>query len=315
MLSSYDLTLKLEKKIGQETDSQEIMVRLIPVHNSTNVMKAVGRDANNEISFEGSAILNYYPRWFPESYVKMHSNLIQDEEDIPSIKIKIENQDEKDRVILKKDDMIIATVSGDMDGSEYHYELYRLDNDLYIVRLWFFWLNRNSFKNKNNLTQLSAPSERGMFDWFSNPELPDFERFDLVVGQNNKVLFVGTDFHWQEYWYSIGREIPQIDASITKYVFPIGETIERLIMRMSGVVLNTVQTNYEPIFTNLLNRSKAANDFMPNELFQNTIFGSKQIMENQAVTKGQNVIRSHVPYVGTGKIVYEMITQDMTVVD
>ena len=57
-----------------------------------------------------------------------------------------------------------------------------------------------------------------MFDWFSNPELPDFERIDLVIGVNNKVLFVGTDFHWQEYWYAIGGEIPQIDASITKYV-------------------------------------------------------------------------------------------------
>ena len=315
ILSNYDLTLKVEKKIGQDLDYQEIKVRLIPIHNSINVMKAVGPDTNGEISFEGSTILNYYPRWFPESFTKMHSNLIQDNTRIPNIKIEIQNRGEKDRVTLKKDGLIIATVSGDMDGSDYHYEMYRLDNDLYIVRLWFFWLNRNNFKNKNNLSQLRSQNERGMFDWFSNPELPDFERIDLVIGVNNKVLFVGTDFHWQEYWYAIGGEIPQIDASITKYVFPIGETIERLILRVSGVILNTAHKSYEPIFTNLLNRSRATDLFMPNELLQNNVFDSKQIRHDEPVTRGQNLIRSHVPYVGTGKIVYEMITQDMTTAD
>ena len=50
--------------------------------------------------------------------------------------------------------------------------------------------------------------------------------------------------------------------------------------------------------------------------FSKTIFSNQnKLGMTEPVTRGQNLIRSHVPYVGTGKIVYEMITQDMTTAD
>jgi len=313
LISNHDLTLKVEKKTALESDLEEITVQLIPLHNLINVIKA-SSDRQGGLMFEGSAILNYYPRWFPESYAKIHSTLIDENVINPNFRIEIHNIGEKDSVIIKFDDSVIATVSGDMDGSDYHYELYRLDNNIYVIRLWFFWLNRNNFKNKNNLSPMRS-SERGLFDWFSNPELPDFERFDLVVGADKRVLFVGTDFHWQEYWYAIDKGTAQIDASIVKYVFPIGETIERLILRMGGAINNASQRDYGPIFINLLNRSKAPALYEPNEVFQNNIFGRNYDKSKEPIMRGQNFLRSHVPYVGAGKIVYEMITQDMTTSD
>ena len=192
-----------------------------------------------------------------------------------------------------------------MDGSEYHYELYRLDNELYVIRLWLFWLNRNNFKNKNNLMPLRPSDKSKYIDWFSNLrflDFPDFERFDLVIGVDNKILLVGTDFNWQEYWYAIDKGIPQVDLSIRGYAFPIGETIERLIGRLGTVVNNAFLQDYEPIFTNLLNRSRATNHSMPYKLPQNNTIESKQIIHSEPVMRGQNLIRSHVPCCGRGKL-------------
>ena len=309
--SNYDLTLILDKGTEDQNDTEKIAVKLVPIHDSSNILRSINNNDSSSIEFEGSTILNYYPRWFPESFIKIHPTLVQDRENIESPKIEILKGNTDDQVIIRTNDKVIATIAGDMDGSEYNFELYRLDERIYVIRLWFFWLSMNKFKNKENLQPLKAFDKSKSIGWFK-PELPDFERFDLVVGPENRVLLAGTDFHWQEYWYAIGSEIPQIEASIKQWNFPLGETIERLIARLGTVVNNTIWKDYQPIFDNLLNRSKQTNPYGPNDLFQGAIFENISDQHTKSTTKGQNPFRSHVPYVGAGKIVCDMISQDMT---
>ena len=278
-------------------------------------MRSTENSNSNVIEFKGSTVLNYYPRWFPESFTKLHSTITRERENIQTPVIEILNNHNNDQVPVRMNQKVIATVSGDMDGAAYHFDLYGLDQEIFVIRMWFFWLSMTNFKNKVNLKPIKEIKKSRSLLSFKAPELPDFERFDLVVGPENRVLLASTDFHWQEYWYAIGNEIPQIEASIKQWNFPLGETIERLIARLGTVVNNTIWKDYQPIFDNLLNRSKQTNPYGPDDLFQGMIFENISDQHTKSATKGQNPFRSHVPYIGAGKIVCDMISQDMTRAD
>ena len=85
-------------------------------------------------------------------------------------------------VLVRMNQKVIATVSGDMDGAAYHFDLYGLDQEIFVIRMWFFWLSMTNFKNKVNLKPIKEIKKSRSLLSFKDPELPDFERFDLVSG-------------------------------------------------------------------------------------------------------------------------------------
>ena len=126
----------------------------------------------------------------------------------------------------------------------YQIEAFRLNNAL-IIRLWFLWVSKNQFRKRINLEPLQQDIQKKGFDFFTNPELPDLERFDIVVSSTGKILAVWTDFHWQEYWYKKRNNDENITGIIAKLVHPPEDSLARLLQR------SFVKNEYKDIITNL----------------------------------------------------------------
>ena len=56
---------------------------------------------------------------------------------------------------------------------------------------------------------------RGLLPWHKREEVPDLERFDLLLDpQNLAIKYVGTDTHWQEFWARVLRTGEPLKARI-----------------------------------------------------------------------------------------------------
>ena len=98
-ISNYDLTMILEKSTSddQDPEKEHIKVKLVPIHNSSDALRSIENSNSNVIEFKGSTVLNYYPRWFPESFTKLHSTVTQERENIQTPVIEILNNHNNDR--------------------------------------------------------------------------------------------------------------------------------------------------------------------------------------------------------------------------
>jgi hypothetical protein len=211
---------------------------------------------------------------------------------------------DKDRIILNFKENEIAIVEGDMDGANYHIDLFKFNN-AFIIRIWFLWISKKQFRDKNNLEPLQRDVQtRGIFD---NPELPDFERFDIIVSSlNGNILAVCTDFHWQEYWYKLRNDSTPMIGVVAKLFHPIDESLSRLCNR------NFVDNKYENIITDLTKIVSLSENFdlNPNLMYLQgeEIEESIHNREKMPVPRGKNFFRSHVPYVRNGNILSNMIS-------
>ena len=98
-ISNYDLTMILEKSTRMiRIPKKSIEVKLVPIHNSSDALRSIENSNSNVIEFKGSTVLNYYPRWFPESFTKLHSTITQERENIQTPVIEILNNHNNDQV-------------------------------------------------------------------------------------------------------------------------------------------------------------------------------------------------------------------------
>jgi len=97
-----------------------------------------------------------------------------------------------------------------------------------VVRLWLYWVHVG-FSAEQLLTfvppdrragwraeaeRVGQGLRRGLLPWHKREEVPDVERFDLLVDPKNlNVIYVGTDTHWQEFWAVVDEGQP-LRASI-----------------------------------------------------------------------------------------------------
>ena len=84
----------------------------------------------------------------------------------------------------------IAEISGDLKYSWMHLELFSLfgDSKHVVIRVWLGWQEKTCWTPFDDI----------------NIECSDFERLDFVVDTvNRSVCFVGTDFHYREYWCTV----------------------------------------------------------------------------------------------------------------
>jgi hypothetical protein len=164
---------------------------------------------------------------------------------------------------------------------------------------------------------INRDRERGI----NNAELPDCERYDVVLDESGKVLCIGTDFHWQEYWYSLKNGQTAVHGHIAKYLHPIGETLSRLIIRaqktfdFGQIDSYDAADNYQDVISHLktLSNSKLnqsvedpVSKITSANLFQ---YSTEFAPENE---RWNNFLRSHVPYVSNGYILPKMVTREVT---
>jgi hypothetical protein len=320
-LPEYKLTLQVNKeKVGSniENITEEIYIKLHPIQNIPLVeniahQKVTKNSLYHEFTFDGDLVGYYYPRWYPElfDYIGGNTNnYYKSEPLIRNISFKIfkkDQQSNRDRMVLNFKDNEIAVIDGDMDGASYQIEAFRF-NSAIIIRLWFLWISKNLFRNRINLEPLRQEIEKKGFDFFTNPELPDLERFDIVVSSNGKILAVCTDFHWQEYWYKKRSNDENITGIIAQLVHPPEDSLARLLQR--GLVKN----EYKDIITNLEkiispnNKNSNYNSQMIYSKGEEIELSIQDRKEKEALLKGTNFFRSHVPYIRNSDILSNMIS-------
>jgi hypothetical protein len=315
-LLNYNLTLQVNKTIvGSNTEYvlEEISIKLHPIatgqliHNIAH-QKIINNPENTRITFDGNLVNSYYPRWYPELldlFTNANNIFYQAEPLIENISFKLFKKSQgfnQDRIVLNFKENEIAIIEGDMDGASYHIDIFRLNN-AFIVRLWFLWISKKQFRDRNNLKPLQLDAEkRGIFD---NPELPDFERFDIVISSDGKLLAVCTDFHWQEYWYKLRNDNRNMIGIVAKLFHPMDESLARLCNR------NFVDNKYENIINDLQKITSLSEDFdLSKSIYVEgeEIEQSIQNRQKMPVQRGKNFFRSHVPYVRNGYILSNMIS-------
>ncbi len=314
---TYNLTLQVNKTIvGSDTENilEEIGIKLNPIatgqliHNIAH-QKIINNPENTRITFDGNLVNSYYPRWYPELcnlFVNTDNNYYYSEPGVSNISFTLFKRSQgfdQDRIVLDFKGNEIAVIEGDMDGASYHIDIFRFNNAL-IVRLWFLWISKKQFIDRNNLKPLQIEGEkRGIFD---KPELPDFERFDIVISPHGTILAVCTDFHWQGYWYKLREENTNMIGIVAKLFHPIDESLARLCNR------NFVQNKYENIINDLQNITSLSENF--HSKFRSIYVEGKEIEDSiqnrqkMPVERGKNFFRSHVPYVRNGYILSNMIS-------
>lgn len=315
-LLNYNLTLQVNKTIvGSNTENilEEISIKLHPIEtvqliNNIAHQKIISNSESTKITFDGNLVNSYYPRWYPElldSFTNINNNFYQAESLITNISFKLFKKlqgFDQDRIVLYFKEKEIAIIEGDMDGASYHIDLFRFNNT-FIVRLWFLWISKKQFHDRNNLKPLQLEAEkRGIFD---NPELPDFERFDIVISSDGTILAICTDFHWQEYWYKLRNDNTNMIGIVAKLFHPIDESLARLCNR------NFVDNKYENIINDLQKITSLSKNFD----FSKSVYVEGEEIEQSIlnrqkmpVERGKNFFRSHVPYVRNGYILSNMIS-------
>jgi hypothetical protein len=314
----YDLTLQVNKttvEFNGESTIEEIKIKLYPMQTVQLVDDIVHekKEKNSQsttITFEGNLVGNYYPRWYPEHYSLFNNNknYYQADSLISNISLKtfkkLEGQD-RDRIFLYFKQRKVGTIEGDMEGASYHIDVFKF-NKAFIIRIWFLWISKKQFREAKNLEPLEIEvRERRIFD---NPELPDFERFDIVVSSSNgNILAICTDFHWQEYWYKLnGGDDVVMEGIIAKLLHPLDQSLSRLLNR------HFVDNNYEDIINNLEKITSLSENldsepdliYVKGTEFEETV----QELQKDIVARGRNFFRSHVPYIRNAVILSNMIS-------
>jgi hypothetical protein len=316
-LLNYNLTLQVNKTMAEsntESILEKISIKLQPIEtvqliNNIAHQKIISNSESTRITFNGNLVNSYYPRWYPELsdlFVNTDNNYYHSEPGISNISFKIFKKSQgfdQDRIVLDFKENEIAVIEGDMDGANYHIDIFRFNN-AFIVRLWFLWISKKQFRDRNNLEPLQLETEkRGIFD---NPELPDFERFDIVISSEGTILAICTDFHWQEYWYKLRNDNMNMIGIVAKLFHPIDESLARLCNR------NFVDNKYENIINDLQKITSLSENFNfhPKSIYVKgeEIEQSIQNRQKMPVERGKNFFRSHVPYVRNGYILSNMIS-------
>lgn len=197
------------------------------------------------ITFTGNTMPQYYSRWFPPRKAPIQYHTVK----APRISIEFEAQKNALTQNINSDidvflnDKKIAEVKGDRHYSWPHAELFTLfgNSDYVVLRFWLYWLHGN-YSTKIVLggdalrDELGRPKDeetrRGWWE-AANIEYPDIERFDFLIDVNKKeIVWVGTDFHYQEFWYK-PKANEFVEARIANDIGTIVEVLKKLKKRFN----------------------------------------------------------------------------------
>ncbi|HLN88982.1 MAG TPA: hypothetical protein VK253_02845 [Candidatus Binatia bacterium] len=248
------------------------------------------------LHFEGTYMPLYYPRWFPPKPEEVKYTVIQK---CPEVSIEYtENEDgitsSDVNVFFGKGKEMeqICSVTGDLEYSRMVGELFSLVqcDRVFVLRLWFYWIHKRIeggfLGTSDSEAQVDASETLGVSE--RTIEVPDIERFDFVIDghpgtKTNRVLWCGTDFHYQEYW--VKPKTPMVKAKIAGGVDLVYESAKLWPLRY-------------------LQQKKYYN---PAGLMRSTLFRPTEnlsllrlLLQKQVVQERDSLgrtIRNHVPYI------------------
>jgi hypothetical protein len=273
------------------------------------------------ISFKGTRIPLYYPRWFPPRPSE-NKKIQYYDIDAPNIKIKFKAKVNKNDfipevdsdidILLNDDPNPIAKISDDWCYSSLHPEIFTIfgDADYLVLRLWCYWINAN-FSNSLRegkivitRSQSNEQTKRGFGDYI-NIECPDYERFDFLIDmKKKKIIWVGTDFHYQEWWYKIDDNERFASAKIAAGLWTIERSLKSLLDRFQ------TKENFDPM---TLLKVMLKQDKIPAQADMPML--GKYIESNKSAvvpTKAAGFFGKHIPYPENGTPVTELVSSIAT---
>jgi hypothetical protein len=166
----------------------------------------------------------YFSRWWPTrwvTYAPLDGAAAQFLRDLHIRYQRRENGDDRGRMDVFLADKRLAEFTGELTLPLHDYRLFSaeafrfLDDHHLVLRLWFYWVHLG-FSVDQLLTFVPPDRRAGwrpeaqrvhdglkgfVFPWHKREEVPDVERFDLLLDLTNlDEKYVGTDTHWQEFW-------------------------------------------------------------------------------------------------------------------
>jgi hypothetical protein len=179
----------------------------------------------------------YVSRWWPVrhvEYMPLDETTARFLQDLKIIYHREDNSQDRGRVDVSLGDTPLAHLTGDLalplhDCRLCSAEVFCFVDDYHlVVRLWFYWVHlgfspdqlmtfvppdrRDDWRPKAE--KMSSGLKKGLVPWHKREEVPDVERFDLLLDLNNLGMkYVGTDTHWQEFWARVRGSGP-LEAKI-----------------------------------------------------------------------------------------------------
>jgi hypothetical protein len=315
-------------------------ITLEPALENTNVvrMELTQEGEYCKMSFKGNLMPSYYSRWFPPRPSDNNKIQYYDVES-PPITINFESKINDDNssmnvnsdIVISLDNKKIAQITGDWHYSWLHPELFTIfgDSRYIVLRVWLYWIHKNFSRNiflggnafaekieeienakrKDKLPQ-DEEVRKGWWESF-NIECPDNERFDFLIDmKKERIIWVGTDFHYQESWYKIEEKESFVKARIANDVNTIEQVFKNLKNRFTQV-----KENYDPM-TQL--KCIVKEPEKQKNLILIDIPGIKEYTVSNLNYKGDvtykaaGFTRKHIPYVQNGKLVAELVSSIVT---
>ncbi len=207
LISSINIQLKYPQAIRPyyEMELPDATGPYNPIHavyNYNHRKHGILKNEYREITFIGSQIPEYYPRWYPPQRVRY----------FPIRNEKVSNlvlrsySDGTARILYNINGNLIqiGELKGDLTSDVFNdplqmttAEVFRFfSDDFLVLRIWFWWLDKRTNASIFKL----------------NHEMPDCERVDFVIDlrdpseSNQMIPFIATDVHWKEFWLDT-REI------------------------------------------------------------------------------------------------------------
>ncbi len=302
-----------------------IKIKLVPMVKDANVVKTnlTQEGESCTISFTGNEMPTYYSRWFPPRPSE-GKGIRYCGVNTPSITIKFKVKKEEFSTNVNSDIDIclgkekIAQVTGDWNYSLPHAELFAVfeNSDFFVLRLWLYWIHENysrSILRGGNalLDVINRPDDertrRGLWESF-DIESPDIERFDFLIDMNKKkISWVGTDLHYQEYWY-MPKDIEFVKARIANDVETVVQVIRNLKHRFNP------PENYDPmeILKKIL-RNENAEKLEGKGVPDIKEYLVSNLEDNGKVTyRAEGITRKHVPYIENAEIISKLVSSVVT---
>lgn len=298
-------------------------ISLNPAQQIDPVRMQKDSDSKSPLQFEGSYVPQYYSRWFPPRITLMPNSFPYVQMQIPPIKIKFKKTPEPYGIGVGSDikiyleNNLIAKINGDWHNSCFHAEIFSVlgDDNYFILRSWFYWI-RKKFSNNLLLSlktlegSIDANTKRNLLLSY-NIEVPDIERFDFLIDMKKaRIIFMGTDFHYQETWYTFKDDGPVIAVIANDY-----RTIEQVIKKLRDRF--NPKANYDPITTlkKFIEQNKTKNLIgldIREEIRKVVENGSKSPSISQVTKLAPGILRKHIPFTENGAPIPELTSSIVT---
>lgn len=160
------------------------------------------------LQWQGKHVPDYQSRWWPQQRLTFQKR------EVPPFTVRYDRMTTSDRwgrVVLSLAGQTLARVEGRLESALHDVRLFDADlfhfyENVWAVRLWFSWLHHSFTEGDLHADVLgkAVPLVRD-----GREEIPDVERFDLLVDVEEKVIrYIGTDNHYKELWGQWGWERP-----------------------------------------------------------------------------------------------------------